>query len=130
MQFFTRNLYGKCGFILTTISIPVNVETVSFLSSKNLPLRSLRRHRFYAVLEKTCFTLPCKVSLFLIDIAEKRLRMRHFRPSRRNLVPRAHVSFGADQKTRGLWERDCSRRDWRENIDLSNTLRRRLLTSW
>ena len=26
----------------------------------------------------------------------------------RNLVPRAHVSFGlgADQKTRGLWERD------------------------
>ena len=23
-----------------------------------------------------------------------------------NLVPRAHVSFGADQKTRGLWERD------------------------
>ena len=24
-----------------------------------------------------------------------------------NLVPRAHVPFGADQKARGLWERDC-----------------------
>ena len=32
--------------------------------------------------------------------------------SSRNLVPRAHVSFGADQKTRGLWERDW----WQEPI--------------
>ena len=52
--------YGKCGFILTTISTPVNIDTVSFLSSKNLPLRSLRLHRFYTVVEKTCFNLRYK----------------------------------------------------------------------
>ena len=37
-------------------------------------------------------------------------------PELSNLVPRAHVPFGADQKARGLWERDRALsqrlRDW------------------